>query len=67
MKIRRETPITLHFYCKQEKKKTNFYIEKNFVLLLNVILKPTKQLYTILHENNKRNIYIFVKIITLDG
>lgn len=52
MKRRRETPITLHFYCKQEKK-TNFYIEKNFVLLLNVILKPTKRLYAILHENNR--------------
>lgn len=27
MKIRRETPIALHFYCKQEKK-TNLYAER---------------------------------------
>lgn len=61
---RRETPITLRFYCKQEKKETIGYVERKklsittkYVLVLNQQNKP------ILFYMKTINIYIFVKMI----
>lgn len=49
MKIRRETPITLHFYCKQEKKKTNLYVErKNLCITTKYVLFLNQQNKSIL-------------------
>lgn len=48
MKIRRETPITLHFYCKQEKK-TNLYVErKNLCITTKYVLFLNQQNKSIL-------------------
>lgn len=64
MKRRRETPITLHFYCKQEKKEITWYVERKklsitkYVLVLNQQNKPilfymkTREKYLHLCEND---------------
>lgn len=48
MKIRRETPITSYFYCKQEKK-TNLYVErKKLCITAKYVLFLTQQNKSIL-------------------
>ena len=49
MKIRRETPISLHFYCKQENKKMNLYVErKKLCITAKYVLFLTQQNNSIL-------------------
>lgn len=52
MKIR-ESSITLHFYCKQEKKKANLYVERKKVCI------PTK--YVLFLNQQNKSILFYMK------